>query len=246
MRWILFRITYFIFILLLQAPPAFTQKPVKVERIGEYIPQTNTFGDFSSLCYCKIGNINQVAYVVSDLILQPEEYGLTLDPQPTCTQCYMGFKMRYIIIQLGTESACSLTLQATIGDAVTSSDPECLEPGPLLCESNYHHVVLPKGGVWKIPIPVDCGCLAMKLKYLLGIRILDVSCCGGGVPALLTDNSPTPCTNWNNRGAGWSDLAEEFPDWPGNLLIYAEALCCESPIPTENKSWGVIKKLYVK
>jgi hypothetical protein len=54
--------------------------------------------------------------------------------------------------------------------------------------------------------------------------MVDMSCW----PVLMTDGEPTPCTNWDNIGWGWVDLPGSDSQWPGDLLLYADAGCCSA------------------
>ncbi|MFH1573154.1 MAG: hypothetical protein ABIG68_04180, partial [Acidobacteriota bacterium] len=62
-------------------------------------------------------------------------------------------------------------------------------------------------------------------------------------PGIVTDDRPIECTSYNDWGLGWSDLTAE-QDFPGNILMRADVLCCEYPVGAESRTWGGVKSLY--
>ena len=83
----------------------------------------------------------------------------------------------------------------------------------------------------------------MDRLYLLSVYFDATTC--DPVPDLVTDAGPASlCTNWNNYGAGWIDLLAQYPTWPGNLRIFADADCCTPPVPVKDSTWGAIKEIY--
>lgn len=60
---------------------------------------------------------------------------------------------------------------------------------------------------------------------------------------MITDDFPTACTSFNDWGSGWHDLVVDF-GFPGNLVMWADAMCCEDPIAQERRTWGDVKSLF--
>ncbi|HEX9870729.1 MAG TPA: hypothetical protein VGC99_19465 [Candidatus Tectomicrobia bacterium] len=214
--------------------PVDGQLPVLVETVPGLIQ-----GDV-----CTLGNVGAPGFAIENFLLPPEIYKLAIDPQNQCTACAMGFQVTSIHMVLRTSSACELTVEIDLEDAVFPEEPDCSAPGVVDCASGEYAVSLPAAGLWDIELPIECGCAFKQYIYMLGIRIVDTSCSDGSVPDLITDAMPRLCANWNNFGTGWTDLLAFFPTWPGDLLIWADATCCEDPVGTPDSSWGAIKSRY--
>jgi hypothetical protein len=151
--------------------------------------------------------------------------------------------MVYVVLQFA--EACDITMAVDIEEvSYVPEAPECPKPGEGWCYSGEFPVQITGSGIWAIGLPMDCPCLTDERLYSIGVVFSDVSCFTGTIPDLLADDSPTVCTNWNDYGAGWEDLVLGYPGWPGNLLFYADADCCSTPMPVEARTWGHIKSLY--
>ena len=160
---------------------------------------------------CTIGNVEAPAFAIQNFILPPESYKLAIDPLDQCTACPMGFKVTSIHVVLRTSAACDMTIEMDLEDAVFPEDPNCPTPGVVDCASGEFAVSLPAAGLWDIELPIECGCAFKEYIYMLGVRIVESSCADSSVPDLITDATPRLCTNWNNFGAGWTDLVSVFP-----------------------------------
>ena len=190
---------------------------------------------------CRVGNLNAPAWAISNFILPPEEYKLTFDPKATCSVCPIGFDVHAVHIMLQTAGPCDLVMSVDVEEASYPNDPTCPEPGDLMCASGLFSVNLPVAGLYDISLPIDCDCLTMDGLYLLSFYVETVSC--DPVPDLITDAGPINlCTNWNNWGLGWEDLATY--GWPGDLIFFADIDCCTPPVPVEESTWGAIKERY--
>jgi hypothetical protein len=177
--------------------------------------------------------------------LPPEQYKLVFDPKLTCEECFIGLQVGIVYILLQVEDACDITMGVDIEEvSYLPEEPDCPRPAEGWCYSGDFLVQLSGPGMWAVGLPMDCPCLTDERLYSIGLNISNVSCLTGSIPALVTDESPMPCTNWNNFGAGWEDLVIEYPGWPGNLVFFADADCCSVPLPVEERTWGHIKSLY--
>jgi hypothetical protein len=232
--------------------PAHAERTVTIKPIDSSIPVRITQFDRTAPS-CVVGNTNPAYWAIGDFLLPPESYKLSFNPlSGNCpASCpppnWWGFKVTKIHIILMVAEPCTLTMAVDIEEAAYSGGLDCPEPSVPACGTNLLQVALTSAGAWDIGLPVDCECLGLHRKYLIGFYVESYSNAGGSVPSLAADAGPTAtCANYNNYGTGWFDLKSTYPSWPGNLIFFAEADCCELPVPTEEKSWGHIKKLYEK
>jgi hypothetical protein len=192
---------------------------------------------------CQVGNLNSPAWIVRDFVLPQEEYKLVFQSLGTCTNCIFGFEIDRIHVLLETSQSCTITMSLDVEETATLA-PGCEGPGDEWCNSGLWNVMLPDSGAWDVSFPLNCPCLSQQ-SYLLSLRIEDFDCDNGTRPSLVTDAWPNLCTNWNDIGTGWYDLLAEWPSaWPGDLLFWADAACCNPPVPVEETTWGAIKSLY--
>jgi len=193
---------------------------------------------------CQVGNLNPAAWAITNLIGPGVAYKLAFDPKATCSACPIAIDINSITIQLQTAGACDIVMSVDVEEADYPNDPNCPEPGTEHCTSSLYTVSLPGAGGWLVNLPIDCVCLPVDRIYLLSVHFESTTC--DPVPALVTSASANLCTNWNNLGTGWGwyDLLVQFPNWPGDLRIYADADCCSAPVPVEKRTWGAIRSLY--
>lgn len=239
-----------VFVLSFLFSTAFAEKEVTVKRVEDLVPGIVTMGETAIGDACVVGNTAPSAFALSNFILPPEEYKLAFRPLvggDCAGVCQVpgsgwGFSVNTISIYLQTDAACTIIMSVNLEAATYPTSSDCIEPGPVYCESALFQVDLPSAGGWKISLPIDCPCLGIKKEYLLSWYIDSTTCPNID---LVTDAGPaTLCTNWNNYGSGWTDLLVAYPTWPGNLRLVADAECCDLPVPVEERNWGVIKNLY--
>ena len=250
MRRLLIFVVFLTLLSSVHLPQAFATREMTVSKIeNTSVSRINLGG--SSIDQCNVGNTNSPYWAVSNFLLPPEEYKLAFKPTSgECSDCTpgFGFAINTIHIMMQTTETCTLTMSMDVENALWPLEPGCLEPGPFLCESLVYSVVLPNAGLWDISLPITCACLPLNHWYFLSVTIHDSYCATGTRPDLITDvGPPTYCTNLNNWDDGWYDLLAQYPDWPGNLIIYANAACCTPPIiSTDENTWGAIKKMFLK
>lgn len=239
-------------VLAVQVSPVFADKKVTVKPLDHSAWDRIAFGS-RTVPACIVGNTNAPYWIIEDFLIPPEQYKLAFHPSHEgCNQScspptWWGFKVITIHIILQVAESCTVTVAADIEEAIYSGGLDCPEPSVPACGTNTQQILLGSPGVWDISLPVNCDCLGLNKKYFIGLYIESYSNAGGTVPNLVVDVGPaTTCANYNNYGTGWSDLKTLYPNWPGNLVFFADAECCELPVPTEQKSWGSIKKLYEK
>jgi hypothetical protein len=194
---------------------------------------------------CTVGNPNPAYWAIGDFLYPPEEYKLVFDPVDGCGACPFGYQITSVHVLLQSSSACTIIMSVDLEDAIFPDGPACPKPGPEDCLGGPYQVNLPGAGLWNINLPITCGCAFLDYTYLLSVHFQSLSCTDGTVPDLVTDNFPTVCTSWNNYGTGWTDIVRSF-GFPGNLMMWADAQCCEPPVGTGTKSWGAIKGLFRK
>jgi len=193
----------------------------------------------SAILGCQIGNINPAAWAITNFILPPEEYALVFDPlDSSCGSCGTGFQVNTVTVQLRVSAAETIVMSGFLRSAGFPNDPNCAEPTNVECSSAQYSVSLPNAGAFNIALPIDCECAFLNYPYALGVHIESID---GPTPDLITDSSPSNCTSYNEFGVGWVDLVAVYPTWPGNLKIWADAICCDHPIGTEEESVGSLK-----
>lgn len=193
---------------------------------------------------CSVGNLNPPAQAISGWAFAPESYYLNFDPALSCTVCSIGFQVTQIHWVLQSDGPCEIDMEVGLFGADVS-DPACAVPGPLACISNAFTVTLPAAGLWDIALPLDCACADPNYLYSLGVNVYEYRCDTGTNPAIITDVFPTSCTSWNDYGFGLVDLVGDV-GFPGNLIMWADAVCCEPPVGADESSWGKVKGLYGK
>ena len=62
--------------------------------------------------------------------------------------------------------------------------------------------------------------------------------------AIIVDNTPTACLDWNNWGDGWQDLDDWGFNAYGDLNMWADVFCCSPAVGTEESTWGEIRNLF--
>jgi hypothetical protein len=238
-------------LLAIQVSPAVAERQVIVEPITDILPGQISAGDaiLQFTESCMLGNLNPPAYAITGFVAPPERYKLVFDPANGCSVCPLGVKINTIHVLLQAQVPCEIVMRVDV-EAVAEEgdpnlDPDCPQssPGAELCSSNWYSVGLPAAGLYDIALPIECDCLRMGSLYLLGFEFESSSC-----PSeldLITDESPTACTSWNNYGAGWIDVVSGY-GLPGNLSVYADAECCTPPTQVDTRTWGELKSLYRK
>ncbi len=196
---------------------------------------------------CQLGNLNAPAWAITDWIWGDETYKYIFDAdQALCTQCPAGFKveMVHFYMQFGAEDVptsfdCMVDFEETVWDEASG----CFMPGPTICESQPYTVTIDQAGLYDIalPLPYDvCDCAYFGYKYALGLTFLTPF---DSTPDAITDDIPVGCTSWNDYGMGWYDLVTGF-GFPGEIIMFADIICCENPVDTEKDTWGGVKSLF--
>ncbi len=193
---------------------------------------------------CFLGNLNAVAWNVTGWFTGQEAYKYLFHPWDNC-DCQWGFWVGnvHILMNFAPENNypyefdCYVDLEDALWDPAVG----CWVPGIEDCVSPLFTVTIPQTGLYDIAIPLGefCDCAFMDYWYFLSFHFPDPM---PGV-GLIMDDSPTPCTVYNDWGAGWTDLYSTFSEI-GNLIMYAEATCCDVPVDGDDDSWGKVKSIF--
>jgi hypothetical protein len=240
-------ICFVVLCVLLSLPLSTTlaEREVTIKQV-EPVPSVINLGEQVTGLSCQTGNLNPGYWAIGGWASPPEEYKLAFDPllDGSCADICsplpgMGIDISSIHIHLQVDTACTIFISVNVEEVIYPTSPDCPEPGSVACASPLYQVDLPSAGGWLLNLPIECDCLTFKREYMLGVYFDSAT----DDIDLVTDNFPSNCTSWNDWGAGWYDLVAEG-GFPGNLKIWADATCCEPPVPVEMKSWGNIKNIY--
>ena len=174
------------------------------------------------------------AGAINFYFLPPEELRLVFDPAAACSTCTSGFQISKIHAVMQVAGPCSLSVSANLGSVAGG----CPTPASVLCQGGVYPVVLPGAGQWDVGLPVACDCRGVHQKFTLGIEVFSLT----NDMVVMTDGTPTHCTDWDSIGWGWVDLPATDSLWPGDLIFYADATCCvavDAPSPIGEAETGL-------
>ncbi len=192
---------------------------------------------------CVVGNPNPFFYAVPDWIWGAEKYTYIYDPTDTCG-CPAGFTVDFVhmIVQFGPEDVpVTFDAYVTVDSEAWNDELDCWYPGDAVCESEITSITIEEAGLYDIGLPTP-ACLCASMNYQYSLSYVFVSSFASN-PDVVTDQFPTDCTSWNDYGLGWYDLVADF-GFPGNLIMWADVTCCQSPVANAEESWGAVKTLY--
>jgi len=192
---------------------------------------------------CEVGNPNPFFYAIPDWIWGAERYTYIYDPAATCG-CMAGFQVEFVhmLVQFGPEDV-PITFDAyvTVDGEAWNDELDCWYPGEPVCASETVSITIDAAGIYDIGLPTpDCQCAGMSYRYSLSYVFADALTSN---PDVITDQYPVDCMNWNDYGLGWYDLVADF-GFPGSLMMWADASCCQTPVANADAAWGEIKSLY--
>ncbi|MBU2500710.1 hypothetical protein KJ682_05210 [bacterium] len=218
--------------------PVITRVADDIQDLGPSSPQTD----------CIMGNLNPSYWAINGWLTGAESYKYLFYADPAlCPNCPMGFTVSsvHMVLRFGAEDVPS-TFLAYVDFEEAIYDPAigCYLPGPEICLSSVYTITIDAPGVYDINLPLDAGsCPCAYFEYWYGISFTFVDPFPLGMePEPITDNFPVGCVSYNDWGQGWQDLFSY--GFPGELIMYADILCCSPPVDTEGSTWGGIKTLF--
>jgi hypothetical protein len=234
--------------LLLAGGSALAGKSIQAEKLDDFtIQEINLGGESGSRQDCYLGNLESGYWAISGWFTGAEEYKYLFWPGEQCF-CPLGFQISTVHMLLQFTVPVSFLVVVDQEDGIWI-DP-CWYPGEVDCVSSTYQVDITAAGVYDIGIPLDgCQCSYMYWAtpvpgfpwgpYLISFHFPELFTAN-----LITDNTPTPCVAFNNWGSGWADLWDYGFSGFGDIVMYAEADCCEFPVSAEESTWGHLKGLY--
>ena len=241
-------ITIICLCLILAAGSALAERQVTVTRLTQEAQPLDitksTAGD------CMMGNLNPIYYAITDWIWGAEAYKYMFYADETDCTCSEGFTVEsvHMYMQFGVEDipadadGVDFDVYANFEEAIWDEALGCWIPGPEVCVSRLYTVSIPGPGLYDISLPMSAGdCPCAYFGYWYGVSF-HFTTAFDSRPDLITDNISAPCTSWNDYGAGWLDLFDF--GMPGGTSMFADIVCCESPVGVDSKSFGDLKSLY--
>jgi hypothetical protein len=234
--------------LLLTAGSALAEREVVVTRLADQ-PTTvrPDFGTQEANPACMVGNLNAAAYSITNWVYGAEKYKylFTADPA-SCTSCVEGFTVTSVNLQLNfTLEDVPSTFQARVDfeEAVWDEALGCFVPGAAICVSPDYTITIDVAGLYNISLPLSTACACAEFGYTYGIGFEFITSFPDTArPDLVTDQTPVGCTSYNDYGLGWEDLYSF--GFPGEIIMNAEIVCCDNPVPVEKSTWGEIKSMF--
>jgi hypothetical protein len=228
--------------LILAASAAAQERTVTITPIDRTIDDTVPA---ATAGVCIFGNPGAPVWAITDWIYGGESYATVFDAlQPPCG-CAAGFSIEaiHIYLQFAVDDV-PVTFDANVDfrEAVYDETEACWLPDAPVCVSPTYTVSIDTPGLYDIALPIDpasCPCAFFDYKYAVSFNFLTAF---RSYPDAVTDAAPVGCTSWNDYGLGWLDLIDF--SFPGELIMFADVVCCENPVPTESKTWGEMKSLF--
>ena len=193
---------------------------------------------------CKIGNLNWYGNAVENFISGGESYSYIFEVNPVC-DCNTGFYFAgvHMYMQFGEEDV-PVTLQVNASFEETQMAPTGggLIPGPPICTSPTYSGTITQAGGYDLFIPLyDTSCLCAEFGWFYAATVNFVNRFENK-PDLVTDFYPVGGASFIDQGNGWYDL--QSYQLPGEVKLMAKLLCCSTPVPEDQPTWGEVKALF--
>ncbi len=196
---------------------------------------------------CLLGNPAAPLGVVADWYYGHETYTTPVAPgQDGC--CAEGFVLTSVsfLIDFGVEDVPStFYVRAGLRGSVDNGGG-CYQPSDELYSSPTYVVTLTKASLYEfeIPIePVDADCVMDAGPYFAFVEFPEWFEDGKNPDAIVDDKTEL-CTNWYDfYGLGWEDLLVDY-GFTGNLVMWADAVCCQEGVSNEDASWSGVKQYF--
>lgn len=171
-----------------------------------------------------------------------ESYAIPFNPAEEGCACSEDVSVRSIHALVALDEFANLDVAVAILEAVDNSSG-CLVPGDELAVSDAVNVSgVAELGYIDIEVAIDGPCATASDALFLAVYFLnDNDSKFFGLP--ITGPTPTLCYNYNDWGAGYTDVVDAY-GFAGDLLIWADVDCCGTPVATEASTLDNIKSLY--
>jgi hypothetical protein len=192
-----------------------------------------------------VGNLNPIAWGLSGWFFGEESYAVIFNPSEQLG-CDAGFQLTtvHMIMSFAPEDVpVTFEVFGDLGSAVV--DPTgCAFPGEENCIGEPFTVTIDVEGTYDISVPIECECAYLYDNAgAANLYYLSMHFPTPFTASVVTDGINAACTSYNDYGAGYEDLNPAFGDY-GNIVMFADAVCCDQPVSTEDESWGGVKSLF--
>ena len=180
---------------------------------------------------CVVSEYDEIAWQIDGWIIGFELYKSLMDPANSCPNPY-PFAVTEINLPMVFAAGTSIVVATDVEAVDSVSVPGCTVPGAVLGVSAEYTAQIPAAGMYNISIPLDEPVLVTGpffAGFYIGNTFAD-----SVAPAVLTDDTPVPCTNFNiwDETIGWQDLANnEYFNFPGRLVMEASGYPGAGPVP---------------
>ena len=133
---------------------------------------------------------------------------------------------------------------ASLGSAVYADEAGCFVPGPVECYGAAYSITIDAEGTYNISVPLVCECAFLydstgaPYQYYVAMNYGDTFSA-----SVVSDGVQASCSTFNDYGLGYEDLEPYFTSY-GNVNLWGDANCCDTPVATETKTWGAVKGLF--
>lgn len=202
-------------------------------------------GSTPLIAVCTLGNDATAAYAITDYIWGAESYATVFSAPPLSCDCAAGFTVDAVHFYMNFRAEdVPAAFDVAVSFHETYVDPTsgCSVPGQVICTSPTYTVNITASGLYDISLPMGpCACAYFGYDYAVSISF-PAAFPSTMRPDAVTDDTPTGCTSWNDFGSGWQDTYNA--GFPGELVMYADVVCCNDPVADESTTWGSLKSLY--
>lgn len=187
---------------------------------------------------CQVGNQN-ATHFVGDLAFN-NKVAILVDPTAQCG-CPVGVDLQDMVVKIQSGFDCDVDLVARLRSPLPESfGTGCLEPGKIECETGVITRKLTTG-LNTESLKFDCACADSNFPYFLEFEAVGNDCVDnsdGSIGFALTQEGDR-CDSYL-KGVPASDLT----NGPTYFSIWAETVCCNKPVDTENESFGEVKSRF--
>lgn len=203
--------------------------------------------------YCPLGQNwpgLELDWFEPDLIIGGgQTFAAVVDPTDGC-DCPLGFTAIvadfFFSLPNGTSFPFDLTYSLGLMEAVTDPADPCLRrPGAIICETLREVPIFSPKDYYGFGDALECPCVDVAHPVFVFLTIHSVLELPG---ALYTDGEtgPATCTFFSRESDGglWVDMVADGRLNRGDIVLWATANCCETPVDAEPASWGALKAYY--